>query len=127
MKKNSSLVLITQTALESALEAARNVFPDEFIGLLRENKKRVLSELIIAPFSEYGRDFSGFSDWHLPLDSSIKASFHSHPGWSNQPSKQDLLFFSKTFEHHFIACLPYKPESVACYDNNGSKTKFEMI
>lgn len=119
-------VFISGNALESALEAAKNLFPNEFIGLFRE-KKGVLSELILAPFSEYGPDSSGFSDWHLPLDSSITASFHSHPGWGNAPSQQDLLFFSKTYRNHLIACRPYSPRAVACYDNLGRKTSFEIV
>lgn len=124
--KTEKNVLITATALESALQAAKNLFPNEFVGLFRE-KNGVLSELIIAPFSEYGPDSSGFSDWHLPPDSSIRASFHSHPGWSNSPSRQDLLFFSKTFATHFISCLPYRPSSTACYDNRGRKTVFKVV
>ncbi len=125
-KKEVEPARISRAALLSALEASRNVFPNEFIGLFRE-KEGVLCELVLPPFSEYGPDSSGFVDWHLPLDSSLKASFHSHPGWSNLPSEQDLSFFQKTYLTHFIACRPYAPSSTACYSRQGEVKKVLLV
>ncbi len=120
-------ILISRTALASALQASRNVFPREFIGLFRKNGNGVLSELVIPPFSDYQMDSSSFSDWHLPLDSSLAASFHSHPGWSNLPSEQDLLFFSRAYGAHFIACRPFVPSSTACYGKDGERKQIGLV
>lgn len=127
MTSKADKVFIKRSALKSALEASKNLYPNEFIGLFRRDERGVLAELVIAPLSEYGEDFSSFNELHLPADSSIVASFHSHPGWSNLPSGEDLQFFSKSYGLHFIAKLPFSPSSVACYDSNGKKTEFETV
>ena len=120
-------IVIKREALASALLASRNVFPREFIGLLRKNEKGVLTELIIPPLSEYGIDSSAFSELHLPLDSTLAASFHSHPGWSNLPSEQDLHFFSRAYGAHFISCRPYAPSSTACYGKDGERNQIVLV
>lgn len=120
-------IFVKKSALLSALLASRNVFPQEFIGLFRKDGKGVLCELIIPPLSEYGDDSSAFSEWHLPLDSSYAASFHSHPGWSNLPSEQDLQFFSRNYSAHFIACRPYVASSTACYGKDGQRQNYSII
>lgn len=120
-------ILIKRSALASALLASRNVFPREFICLFRKDGKGVLSELIIPPLSDYGEDSSAFSEWHLPLDSSLAASFHSHPGWSNLPSEEDLQFFSAHYQSHFIACRPLVPSSTACYGKNGERKQIVLV
>lgn len=120
------MLRITRVALESALEGARNVHPNEFIGLFRE-RQHVLEELILAPLAEYGRHHSGFQLYHLAADPSLTASFHSHPGYSARPSHADLRFFSLHFQHHFISCLPYTAKSTRAYDKNGNAIPFEII
>ena len=68
-------VRIKRAALQSALEAAKHTYPDEFIGIFRGNKEKdgcLLTELIIAPFSTYGDGFSSHMmklphTWHPSL------------------------------------------------------------
>ena len=119
-------VKIRFAALESALIACRNVYPDEFIGLFRE-KGGVLEELILAPLAEYGRSHSSFSDLHLPTDPSLTATIHSHPNGVLLPSRADLRFFSVKGKWHFIAGAPYRLRDVACYDNKGRPEKIETV
>jgi len=114
-------------ALQSALEAAKNTYPREFIGLFRKNEKGELSELVLAPLASYDLSSSSFNEWNLPTDISLTASFHSHPGYSNKPSEQDLAFFGRTYPLHFIAKLPFSLSSVACFDRNGNPLEFKVI
>ncbi|MFH1199824.1 MAG: Mov34/MPN/PAD-1 family protein [Candidatus Micrarchaeota archaeon] len=120
------MVKIRREALASALMACSNVYPDEFIGLFRE-KDGVLTELILAPLAEYGRSHSGFSDFHLPTDSTLTATLHSHPNGVLQPSRQDLKFFAYRGKWHFIAGAPYRMRDVACYDGKGKPVQVEII
>ncbi|MBI5228659.1 Mov34/MPN/PAD-1 family protein [Candidatus Micrarchaeota archaeon] len=117
---------IKKRALLSALESAKSVYPNEFVGLFRE-EDGILRELIIAPFSEYGAGFSSFSDFHLPLDPSITGTFHSHPSSSNHPSKGDLEFFSRKGRVHFIAGAPYGIEDVKAFNQKGEEIQFELV
>ncbi len=120
------MVKIRLAALQSALIACRNVYPDEFIALFRE-KEGVLEELILAPLAEYGRAHSSFSDLHLPTDPSLTATIHSHPNGVLLPSRADLRFFAVKGRHHFIAGAPYRPTDVACYDAKGRQEKIELV
>lgn len=120
------MVKIRLAALQSALIASRNVYPDEFIGLFRE-KNGVLEELILAPLAEYGRAHSSFSDLHLPTDPSLTATIHSHPNGVLLPSRADLRFFAVKGKHHFIAGAPYGLRNVACYDGKGKPEEIEVV
>lgn len=120
------MVKILRNALLSALEASKNVHPNEFIGFFRE-EKGVFTELVLAPLATYGRSHAFFWEWHLPIDFSLKASFHSHPGNSCIPSESDLNFFSKTPLANFIACFPYSLRNVKCFDERGSEIEFQLI
>jgi proteasome lid subunit RPN8/RPN11 len=116
------IVEVKRRVFESILLAARNVYPREFIGLLRGSEREggvVVEELILAPLATYGEEFSSFSQYNVPLDPSIIGSVHSHPGYSNRPSKGDLEFFSTNGSVHLIACMPFDAKSVRAYDKRG--------
>ena len=119
-------VIIRRVALLSALEGAKNLYPNEFIALLRE-EGGVITEILLAPFSEYGPTFSSFQDFHLPPDPSIVGTFHSHPSPSNRPSRGDLQFFSRKGKIHLIAGIPFGIGDVKAYDNKGAETGIEVI
>ncbi|MFH0973167.1 MAG: Mov34/MPN/PAD-1 family protein [Candidatus Micrarchaeota archaeon] len=142
-------LVITRRALESALESSRSVYPNEFIGLFRGKEKESggrrgegkrsesersgktvkLTELIIAPLSEYGEGFSSYSDIFLPMHLNALASFHSHPHPPAEPSRGDLHFFSRKGKVHFIVCPPFDvaaKESVRAFDSAGNELAFEV-
>ncbi len=125
------MLKIKRIALESALQGARETHPDEFIALFRgekENGEMVLTELILAPFSSYDKSSSSYSPYFIPANSSEAASFHSHPSpHSAYPSTQDLHFFSRSQEFHFIACFPYRIEDANAFDSKGTKIEFQVI
>ncbi len=125
---NASLsgVRIRRLALASALQACKNVFPDEFIGLFRL-QDGVLTELFLAPLAEYGRSHSTFSQWHVPADASLVATIHSHPNGVLQPSQQDLRFFASSGKFHFIAGAPYRVSDVAAYSPQGKPLRVDLV
>ncbi|MFH0834782.1 MAG: Mov34/MPN/PAD-1 family protein [Candidatus Micrarchaeota archaeon] len=121
-------VRIKRAALESALEAAKHTYPDEFIGIFRgktEKNGALLTALIIAPFSTYGDGFSSYSDYHIPANIGALASFHSHPYPPALPSRGDLQFFSRSLPFHLIACPPF--ESANAFDSTGKKASLELV
>lgn len=114
-------------AIEAFLEAARNTFPNEFIGMLAGNKKtKTVEELVVVP-AIFGETFSQVYFHMLPLDESIIGTCHSHPSFSNRPSPQDVHTFSKTGMIHFIACRPYSMESVRAFDQRGKEIPVKII
>ena len=126
------LAYISRRTLLSCLKGAENVYPSEFLGLLRgivEPRGVVVKELVLAPLAEYEETHSAFSPWLVPTDPSIIGSFHSHPSpapWGLKPSKADLRFFSQNGKIHLIACLPYSPETTAAYDWQGKKAELRV-
>jgi proteasome lid subunit RPN8/RPN11 len=121
------MVRIKREALEFALHAARNTYPDEFIALLREDAEGVVTHVLLLPRSTYGRGFSSIDFNMVPMFSHSCGSFHSHPVPSNRPSRGDLLFFSRFGKVHLIAGYPYEGGSVRAYGNEGQEVPLEVV
>lgn len=121
------MIKIKRTALEFILNASKNTYPREFIGLLRKNKNNEISEVIVLPRSTYGRGFSTVDLTVVPYTSKYYGSIHSHPLPSSSPSKNDLLFFSKIGGVHIVASYPFSEEDIKVYNKNGEELKFEIV
>ncbi len=121
---------IKKNALLSCLQGAKNLYPNEFIGLLRGEEKdgdAVLTELIIPPFSRYDESSSSFSDYYLPANMHELASFHSHPTpGSAFPSEQDKRFFAR-MKFNLIACHPFRLGDVNAFDSKARKVDWQVI
>ena len=122
--KNS--VRIRRELLEYLLELARDFYPNEFAGFLRE-RNGVLEEVLIAPAGHFGMDSAFFNTWMLPLDENVKGTVHSHPVPSARPSKADLHFFSKFGGVHLIIAYPFIEESVGAYRSDGSPLEVVIV
>ncbi len=127
-------LLVKRKALLSALHGAKEVYPHEFTALFKGNEEEsggrvavTVTYLLISPLAEYGRGRASYQPWLVPSQSGVVASFHSHPGPSAQPSKADLLFFSRGPAFHFIACAPYSLENVKAFDREGREKSFKII
>lgn len=120
-------IKIKRKTLESIAEAARNVFPKEFIALLGKNKKTgIIEELVILP-ATFGEDFSSI-DLHLvPFDESIVGSIHSHPSPNNNPSRGDKAFFKKTGEIHLIISYPFNLENTKAVNSDGKTIEIQVV
>ena len=121
MAEEPKEVTITVAALEFILHAARNTYPDEFVGLLRKNKKGAISEVLVIPQAIYGKDFSSINFYNVAYTSNHCGSIHSHPGRSARPSREDLNFFRATGDVHMIVCVPFTSEALRAYDRDGKE------
>lgn len=100
-------VKIREKTLQVILEAAKNAYPREFLGLLRA-EDGVITEILVAPMPRFEIGRSSMRLDMKPLDPSIVGSVHSHPG-SARPSKADMHFFSKFGRVHLIIGYPFAP------------------
>jgi len=119
-------VKIRDELLQYLLELARDFYPNEFAGFLRE-KDGVFEEVLIAPDPHFGGGSAFFNTWMLPVDESIRGTVHSHPSPSAWPSRADLHFFSKFGGVHFIIAYPFEPNSVRAYLSDGTPVPFEVV
>jgi proteasome lid subunit RPN8/RPN11 len=119
-------VKIRKKTLEFILEAASNTYPNEFIGLLRKQGEAI-SEVLVIPGSEFGRNMSVLRPHMVPLDPSIVGSVHSHPFGTSRPSKADLHFFGKQGAVHMIVTHPFTFKGVRFFNSQGEPTEFQIV
>lgn len=119
-------VRIRRELLDYLLELARDFYPNEFAGFLRE-RDGIFEEVLIAPNPHFGTTSAFFDTWMLPYDESIKGTVHSHPGPIASPSRADLHFFSKFGGVHLIIAYPYTERDVRAYRSDGTPIGIEVI
>lgn len=119
-------VQIESETLNFILHACRNTHPHEFAGFLRE-KNNIVSEVLLAPGTLFGRGGSVINRWMLPLDSSISGSIHSHPSSVVIPSPSDLRFFSIFGKYHAIVGFPYSVNSISFFDRKGNDIPHKVM
>jgi proteasome lid subunit RPN8/RPN11 len=118
---------LKKSAAESICEAAKNVYPNEFISMLGGDKKtKTINELVLLP-ATFGRNFSSIATYLAPIDSSIIGSVHSHPGRFNYPSRGDLGSFSKMGEIHLIISYPFNISNIRAYYVSGKEEQLKII
>jgi len=98
----------------------------EFICLLRQNDG-VIDEMVLIPGTIYGDSHAFINMWMSPVNLGISGTIHSHPGYSNEPSDDDLIFFSSWGGVHIITCQPYDRSSWKIYDSGGRELRPEMV
>jgi len=121
------MVRIKRAALEFMLNLAQSMYPREFIGLLRENERKEISEVLLLPRSTYGRGFSSLDHYMVPYTIKYAGSVHSHPSPNARPSAGDLLSFSKTGGVHVIVAYPFTENNIGVYSNRGEKLEYEVV
>ncbi len=119
-------VRIRRELLEYLLQLARDFYPNEFAGFLRQ-RSGIFEEVLIAPNPHFGNTSAFFDPWMLPYDESIKGTVHSHPGPNPWPSEADLEFFSKFGGVHLIIAYPYTEEDVRAYLSSGEPVGIEVV
>ncbi|MEM3525882.1 MAG: Mov34/MPN/PAD-1 family protein [Candidatus Jordarchaeaceae archaeon] len=120
-------VRIRGEVVDGVLEACRNVYPHEFIGLLRA-EEGVITEIILPPASVYGKGLAEFRPHMLPFDLSIVGSIHSHPSGSGEPSTQDLNSMFNFGLVHIIVTFPYTSyQDLHVYDKKGKPLELEIV
>jgi proteasome lid subunit RPN8/RPN11 len=121
-------VVIKKELLEVVLEGAQRLYPKEYILLLRGKMSReavTISDVLIPPLATYGKGFSGFPTFMLPMDFSIIGVAHSHPSGSLEPSVQDQnLSMGRIM---LIVGFPYRgKENVAVYSRKEGRLSLEV-
>jgi proteasome lid subunit RPN8/RPN11 len=123
-------IKIRKNAFLSMLAGARAARPNEFICLLRgkrDGEDLVIQDTLIPPGIMTSETMTSFSDWMLPWIEDLVGTFHSHPGGSARPSREDRWLFSQKGGVHFIAADPFGAKDVAAYLGNGKKVAFEVV
>jgi proteasome lid subunit RPN8/RPN11 len=120
--------LISRSAADGIISYCKTLHPNEAILVLqgRTTKEQVIIEgLVLPPFASSGPYYSGFSDFHLPFDSSYIGTAHSHPSGSNRPSLEDLNrgFYGAV---SIIVAHPYEDNTMAAYDREGNRLEIEI-
>ncbi len=123
-------ISIKRRALLSAIAGAKAAYPNEFLCLLtgkREGGRLLVEDTIIPPGIMVSETMSSFSEWMLPTIDGLVGTFHSHPGASSRPSRQDLLLFSQKGGVNFICGAPFGEKSARAYDSQGRQLRFSII
>ena len=107
-------------------ESARSCYPDEFLCMVRQTDG-VVDEMVLLPGTVFGDSHSFLSEWMSPIDYSIAGTTHSHPGYSNEASDEDLSLFANMGGIHFITCQPYDRKSWKAYNSKGEEVELEII
>ena len=107
-------------------ESARSCYPDEFLCMVRQTDG-VVDEMVLLPGTVFGDSHSFLSEWMSPIDFSIAGTAHSHPGYSNEASDEDLSLFANMGGIHFITCQPYDRTSWRAYNSKGEEVELEII
>ena len=106
--------------LEALCDAAKHVYPEEFLALLSvKQDKGLVEEFVVVP-ATFGKNFSSFRLDLLPFDARIVGTAHSHPSHNANPSMADLRVFSRGRVNLIIA-WPFDFKSIKCFDNFGKE------
>jgi proteasome lid subunit RPN8/RPN11 len=126
MPKYTSLV-IPRDILMTLLHSAKHMYPRETFLILRGKKREpkiFINDLLIPPFATHGIGFASAPFHHLPIDTSILGSAHSHPSGNVNPSPTDMNHFYGAVL--LITGYPYEEQNIAVYDREGQKLTLEV-
>jgi proteasome lid subunit RPN8/RPN11 len=116
---------IARDTLKFILEVSRSSMPNEFAGLL-QTEDDVITEVLILPGTESSRMSALVRLYMLP-NMQVVGSVHSHPSSNIQPSRQDLIFFSRAGDYNIIVGPPFNEKSWACYDTLGNVRELPIL
>jgi proteasome lid subunit RPN8/RPN11 len=131
LKKSERLhrkVQLTRQVADGIITWAKTHHPDEAILILQGKITRqqiTVDGLVIPPFAESGPFYSGFGIHDVPYTISHVGTAHSHPGDSNEPSFEDLNYFTGFVS--IIISYPYEDNTLAAYNRNGDRLELEIV
>jgi len=120
-------IFISRSIIYRIIEFANSSYPKEFVAFLKgkiSNKRLIINDLVYQHFQSSFHSAS--VNKQLPLSTDIFGSIHSHPGYSNNPSSQDLEFFNKNGTLHLIICKPFNLNSIKAYNALGKEMSFKV-
>lgn len=123
-----SKVVVQDSVVQDIISFAQANHPKEFAAILQGEVKDEVMTVSGLLYQEFHASSSqALMRMNLPMLSQAVGSVHSHPGFSNRPSRADLQFFGKTGVVHLIVCRPYRQEALACYDYLGNPMEFFVV
>ena len=134
--RSSEIAGIARETLDFIFETCRDTHPNEFIGIMRateaddlnlDKEGRVITDVMVIPGTKSGRTRATLRDDMVPLNLGGVGTVHSHPSGVAQPSKADLVTFSKKGKRHIIVASPYSIESWRCFDSSGEEVELEVL
>ena len=120
-------IFISRSVIYRIIEFANSNYPKEFVAFLKGkilNKRLIINDLVYQHFK--AGFHSASVNKKLPLGREIFGTIHSHPGYSNGPSYQDLLFFNDNGTLHLIICKPFNLNSIRAYNALGKEINFKV-
>lgn len=119
-------IIIENTVIEDIIDFAKANHPKEFVaffhGIIKDNKL-IIDGLV---YNEFTSDSGSATPiFHFP-DKSFYGSVHSHPGYSNRPSRADINFFRRYGIVNAIICKPYSQDNIRFYDSNGEELNVKI-
>lgn len=130
------IVGITRDALDVALEASRDVHPDEFMAVVEARDAaavgadvdgRVITDVLMIPGTSSSETMAQMRDEMRPIGTGRDGTVHSHPNGVLRPSDQDLRMFGKRGSRHIIVGAPYGPGDWRCYDGAGDHVELAVV
>lgn len=121
-------VLIDKKAFHTLLHLSRSAHPNEMVALLRGRVKEdiIVEEVLLAPLSLAGENFSEFPLDALPVDPTIIGTAHSHPVHDLTQSDEDIA--EGYGRVSIVVAYPYKDlEDVAAYSASGEKLRIVVM
>src|SRR3989338_8918084 len=106
-------IFISRSVIYRIIEFANSNYPKEFVAFL---KGKILNTFLNSKSIKK----------QFPLEKKIFETIHSHPGYSNGPSYQDLLFFNDNGTLHLIICKPFNLNSIRAYNALGKEINFKV-
>lgn len=127
-KNQFEKVCVDQGVIDSVIFYSKKSYPNEFLAMFDgyvKDKVLYITGLLFLP-GERSHTSATFNDWLIPPSQKKWGSVHSHPGPSANPSRADLITFSKHGPFHIIVCEPYSLATMKAYDAYGMPTTFEV-
>ncbi|MFB6282606.1 MAG: Mov34/MPN/PAD-1 family protein [Halobacteria archaeon] len=134
--RSSGIAGIARETLDFVFEACRDTHPNEFIGIMKgteasdigvDRDGQVVTEVMVIPGTKSGRTRATLRDDMIPLNLGGVGTVHSHPSGVPEPSKEDLITFSKKGKRHIIVASPYMMDSWQCFDSSGEPVDIEVL
>jgi proteasome lid subunit RPN8/RPN11 len=120
-------IIIDKEVISAIVELAQQTLPKEFIAFLEGKISKKVLRINRLNYQEYVANPSyTIYKMDFPITSDIMGTVHSHPGFSNRPSKADLQSFSKKGFVHLIIRMPYSSSTIQAYDMKGNMIGYEV-
>jgi len=120
-------IIISTKIIQKITDLPKETHPKEFLAFFegKIGKDIIINDIFYQPY--LANDHSASPRLDIPLTTNTIGSIHSHPSFSNRPSRADRRFFRKNGIVHAIIKYPYNKEDIAFYNNHGEPIEVKII